>query len=224
MERNRLVRWLERISRPPSSNLCHGFPVEKALCLMLTVSVNPRILDVGAGDRTIHDKVVRMDIHGDRNVDIIGDACSLPIRSESLDGIFMISVMQYVERPFDVASEFYRVLKPGGYVYANAPFIYPFVEDSDKFRFTVSGINLLFSRFERIDAGFSRGPSSIMVPILANYWATVLSFNSDTICKLLVRLFSWVFFPMKYIDLVIGKYSDAKVVCSAVYFVGRKAP
>ena len=184
------------------------------------VSANPRTLDVGAGNRTIHDKVIRMDIDGNGNIDIIGDACSLPIRSESLDGILMISVMEYVERPFDVVSEFYRVSKPGGYV--NTPFLYPSVEDSDKFRFTVSGIGSLFSGFEKIEAGFSRGPSSIMVPILANYWAIVLSFNSDTIFKLLARLFSWVFLPMKYIDLVIGRYSNAKVICSAVYFVGRK--
>jgi len=139
---------IESMSRPSSNLSINHSPIERVLSLIYTKNDAPKILDVGSGNRRIHKEVVCMDIYGSENIDIIGDACDIPIKSRSIDSIFMITVMKYVDRPFNVVDEFYRVLKPEGYICVSAPFLHPpFNEDSDKFRFTISGVRSLFSRF-----------------------------------------------------------------------------
>ena len=52
-------------------------------------------------------------------------ACRYPIADNSLDGIGCFAVLEHVERPWEAAVEFRRMLKPGGKVFIDWPFLQP---------------------------------------------------------------------------------------------------
>lgn len=78
----------------------------------------------------------------DNNPDILGDACSLPIRTESVDTVLLFEVLEHTGAPEDVLSEIHRILKPGGTLLMSMPFLYP-IHDAphDYQRFTSHGLS-----------------------------------------------------------------------------------
>lgn len=111
------------------------------------------ILDIGAGDRWIENKLPRgvhyiaLDypaaggkFYGSRP-DVLADAVSLPFADSSLDTVFCLEVLEHVPDPDKVMQEIARVLKPGASAWLSMPFLYP-VHDApfDFQRFTEFGI------------------------------------------------------------------------------------
>lgn len=85
------------------------------------------ILEVGTGNmaRSLPN-VIRMDVTLTPHVDIVGDVHALPFLSSRLDFIFALAVIEHLRQPFLAAQEMHRALRPGGYVYAECSFIFPF--------------------------------------------------------------------------------------------------
>lgn len=95
-----------------------------------------------------------MDLIFDPLLDVVGDVHALPFKSDALDFVFGGAVMEHLPRPTQAADEMYRVLKPGGYVYADWNFLaayhgYP----HHYFNATVHGIQETFRRFTEIERG-----------------------------------------------------------------------
>lgn len=119
--------------------------------------------------------------------------------------------------------EIYRILKPGGIVYINVPFIFPFHADPDDFyRFSYKGIAILCERFERIDSGFNRGPASTMHHLFVHFMAMLFCFNNRMLYGINQDLFRWVFFWIKYLDKFLARYQMAYVIHAGSYFLGQK--
>jgi len=166
--------------------------------------VAPRILDIGSGGRTITPDTVRLDIRPMRNVDVQADAEALPIRSASMDAVVITDVMMYLHHPHRAVSEIERVLKPGGYVFAAEPFIYPDM-GSGTYRFTWRGLAALFEGFDVVDAGYQRGPTSAAVPVFVYYVATLFAFRSYTVYRAIVRVLDWLLRPLGALDRVLAR-------------------
>jgi SAM-dependent methyltransferase len=67
-----------------------------------------------------------LEVYRSKSADIVIEpACRYPIASESLDGIGCFAVLEHVQRPWEAARDFYRMLKPGGRVYIDWPFLQP---------------------------------------------------------------------------------------------------
>jgi len=64
-------------------------------------------------------QVLRSD--GSRVDFIVAEVSSLPVRAKSLDLVVCFGVLQYVDDESAAVSEFFRVLKPGGYCIINVP-------------------------------------------------------------------------------------------------------
>lgn len=60
----------------------------------------------------------------DYKPDMVGDIHDLPFSDNSVEAIFCCSVLEHVENPIRAVEELYRVLKPGGYLFMYAPFLY----------------------------------------------------------------------------------------------------
>ena len=84
-------------------------------------------LDIGCGLRNIiHDNCLYLEVYPSRTADIIMEpACQYPIRSNSLDGISCLAVLEHVEKPWLVAAEIRRMLAPGGLAFIDWPFLQP---------------------------------------------------------------------------------------------------
>lgn len=130
---------------------------------LLQISDNPKILVYGAGEPndglkslyshprlTVHNT----DVFYSPNVNLVCDAHYLPLADESYDGAVIVAVLEHVVDPVQVVSELYRVLKNGGLVYAETPFMQQVHEGAYDFtRYSVLGHRYLFRRFEALKLG-----------------------------------------------------------------------
>jgi SAM-dependent methyltransferase len=108
------------------------------------------VLDIGCGNKPYADLFadcvhIGMNYSGsDASPDIVGDAMSLPIASRSVDIVLCTQVLEHVPNPWNLATECFRVLKPGGRLVLSAPFYWPLHEEPhDYYRFTRYGLEAL---------------------------------------------------------------------------------
>jgi SAM-dependent methyltransferase len=81
-------------------------------------------LDLGAGLRHVYyDNVVNADIYPSASTDVICVGEDLPFADELFDFIFCFAVQEHTLRPWDVVREMCRVLKVGGTVFVDWPFL-----------------------------------------------------------------------------------------------------
>ncbi|MDZ7785348.1 MAG: class I SAM-dependent methyltransferase [Halioglobus sp.] len=92
-------------------------------------------------------------------MDLVADAHDLHmVENDSVDFVTSASVLEHVTYPQQVVKEIHRILKPGGIVYINVPFIFPFHADpGDFYRFTHKGIDILCEDFEKVGEWIQQG-------------------------------------------------------------------
>jgi len=230
MDIRKLLREIyHHLPQPPSTNF--SFRAVRPYPYDL-LPPDPVIYDIGAKDARAgyfsspppSATIICTDIQPGPLVDIVADAQSMPqIPSDSADCVFLVSVLQYIPSPQRAIDEVFRILRPGGIFYVNVPFIFHFAEDPvDFYRFSLPGLELLCSRFERIDSGSRRGPASTFVELLIRFLAILFSFNSEALYAANVYCGKWALFWIKYLDVLVARYSVAYLMWGAPYFLGRK--
>lgn len=118
--------------------------------LVENTSSDGLILDCGSGDRSYPDsRVVNFEYSIFRSPDVFGDGHKLPFKDNSFDLVLSQAVIEHLHDPFTAVSEIYRVLKPGGTVYAESAFIQPLhAVPYHFFNTTAWGLEHLFKQFE----------------------------------------------------------------------------
>lgn len=106
----------------------------------------------------------------DYKPDIVGDIHDLPFPDNSVDAIICIAVLEHVEEPQRAVREIYRVLKPGGYAYLYAPFLFYYHPMNgyyqDYYRFTHDGMKYLTKDFSQVEIQNVRGAFSTVMNLL----------------------------------------------------------
>jgi SAM-dependent methyltransferase len=189
-----------------------------------TLSMLPEgalILDVGAGGRRITPETVTFDAVAGHDIDIVGDIHAMPIDDKKYDCVFCTGTLEHVRDPWQAVCEIFRVLKPGGLVHIDVPFIQGYHADpTDYWRFTIDGLRLLCSTFEELDAGVHIGPTCGLIWI-AREWADSLT-NNRVVSNLLLAITAIITAPFRFLDYIVISGSRSHRVASAVYFRGRK--
>lgn len=112
------------------------------------------VLNAGAGTReighlidgTLVNQDIRWPDESREHIHIYSPLSNIPRAEATFDTIVCIAVLEHVESPHAVLAEFYRVLKPGGYVIASVPFLQPEHKIPTDFqRYTLDGLRLLFA-------------------------------------------------------------------------------
>ncbi len=108
------------------------------------------ILDCGAGLQSVYwPNVVNVEIVGYPSTDVLAVGERLPFADSSFDAVFSFAVLEHVKHPARCADELMRVLKPGGVLYGQVPFLQPVhAFPNHFFNMTAQG---LVSLFEAMD-------------------------------------------------------------------------
>ncbi len=124
-----------------------------------------------------------LDKVSDFNPDIVGDIHALPLPDESVDAIVCIAVLEHVEEPQKAVREMHRVLKPGGYCFIFAPFLYYYHAEKgyygDFYRFTEDGMWYMTKEFSSVEIDPVRGPITTLLNLIPFFskrtgWASFL--------------------------------------------------
>jgi len=106
---------------PVSSNEYGGHLVD-----LIRANPDKLFLDVGAGLRHVYfSNVVNTEIYPSLSTDVVCLGEDLPFESDQFDYVLSFAVLEHTRRPWDVAREMCRVLKPGGQLWVDYPFLQP---------------------------------------------------------------------------------------------------
>jgi SAM-dependent methyltransferase len=169
--------------------------------------------------------VLALDYWGD-DVDVRGDAMRLPFADESLDGVISTYVLEHVQCPDQAVAEMYRVLKPGGIMYIETPFMFGFHGHmhaySDYTRWTFKGLERLCSSFQSTETGVVSGPASAIAYILREGVPILLSSTDSRFYWGLRVLMGWLIFPLKYLDWKTREHPKCTNVAATLYCMAIK--
>jgi len=194
---------------------------------LLKISTFPKVLVIGGGEtgsgtealwQNKEIEIHSVDIYQSDSVDVICDGHYLPLVSDFYDGVWIQAVLEHVVEPQVVVAEIHRVLKLGGIVYAETPFMQHVHEGAYDFtRFTVLGHRYLFRKFDLIKIGGIKGPE-VVLGWSINYFVWAL-FRSRNIARVAGIIAGFLLRPFSKIITNKSLY-DAS---SGVYFMGAKS-
>ena len=162
-------------------------------------------------------RVISLDIYASPSTNLCADGHTLPIQDSSVDFVLIQAVLEHVFSPEQVVKEIHRVLRPGGVVYADTPFMYPVHEGAyDFLRFSLTGHRWLFRGFKEIDSGPSLGCGSTFM-LSARYF-----FKALTGSRIMAAALTIPFAAAKLLERFIDRryHVDAG---AGMYFVGSKS-
>ena len=199
--------------------------VELLLASADTVGRRPRVLVIGGG--TVGDglealyaddriDLLAFDVYASANVQLVADAHRIPLVDGAVDGVIIQAVLEHVLEPVVVVAEIRRVLRDGGVVYADTPFMQPVHEGAYDFtRFTESGHRYLFREFEQVESGQVAGAGTSL------RWSIGYFVRAFTRSVAAGRIAGLAFFWLSHLD----RFLDPKHSldgANSVYFLGRK--
>jgi uncharacterized protein YbaR (Trm112 family) len=189
------------------------------------------ILVVGSGSQNdirdlkkqFNDKLIicHTDIDVHSNVDIFCDAHSIPFKSKVFDAVYTTAVIEHVMYPEAVINQIWRVLKVGGLIYSETPFMQQVHEGAYDFtRYTLNGHMRLLNKFKVLKVGMVAGPGTSLYWSIENYF---LSFTAINLLRIGIKVITRIlFFFIKYTDYYLQNKSQALDGASCTYVFAEK--
>jgi len=181
------------------------------------------IINLGSGVINIDSRVIDVDCESYPNVLILADAHRLPFKNESIDAVLCEALIEHVADPRLVISEINRILKPGGWIYLSAPFIFGYHSSPDDYyRWTTSGLKELLGDFHESEVGIVDGPTAALITVLREWLSIIFSFGNGVVYQFLNLIFMIVLAPINWLDFILSRYRHSSNIASGLYFIGRK--
>jgi SAM-dependent methyltransferase len=118
-------------------------------------------LDIGSGspyqghvkahDIGLQTRYFSLDIRLSARPHIAADIMRLPVAWASVDVILCNAVLEHIPDPQTAVNEMYRVLRPKGQLLVSVPFIYPFHDRTDYYRFSDMALEHMFAQFTDVE-------------------------------------------------------------------------
>lgn len=162
-------------------------------------------LNVGAGFTRVHPQVVNVDVVAGTTIDYQASVVELPFRDGSFDVVITQETLEHVSDPFKAMSEIARVLKQGGTLYCQLPFVIGFHPGPQDFwRFTVQGIRELVERsgLRITEQVISVGGATGYYRISVEFWSGLFSVGRPPLYTALKALFALLLYPVKWLDFL----------------------
>lgn len=216
-----LRRLVYRGGEPQVSDYRTQASVDAADKVLAGQSAEAVCLSVGGGPGRCED-FTNVNIGPFPNVDVVADAHALPYADGSVHAIYCEAVIEHLYAPHQAVGEMYRVLKPGGMVFAGTPFMQPYHGYPHHYQnFTLQGQENLFRRagFRIVDSGTSVGPVHAIVMSIAVFLA---QYCTSGIGRFLSRLWNFGSQFLYPLDRRINTRQNAHVLASTTYVLARK--
>ncbi|MFT6072099.1 MAG: putative SAM-dependent methyltransferase [Alphaproteobacteria bacterium] len=186
------------------------------------------VYDLGAGGRRIAPHVQTVDMIDGENTDIVSDINKLPFDPETADLVIATGVLEHVECGDTFINEISRILKVGGHIYIEIPFMQQYHDDPiDSRRYTQAGLARYLEQkgFDVVESGFHIGPS-VTIATLNAYYAGLL-FEGDTIFHKIISnlaffLVSLIGYPLKFLDMYLKHKKSAHRLAFGVFCYASK--
>ena len=189
--------------------------------------LNPKnhiIVDVGSGNRRVHEDIICLDLFDYEEVDIVCDARRLPFAHESVDGVVTRYLLEHVSDPWSIVSGFEACTRLGGLGIHLVPFLYPFhASPHDYHRFTHKGAQLLFQGWELVEQRNVSGPVTLFLLGIIEFLSICLSFGLDKPKRYLYLCLCLLLFPVKYLDVFFVSRKNYIALAPTFVTVVRKA-
>lgn len=226
----RLATLAERLLPTISCNIGTEGNYEAFASVLLAQTSRPRVLVVGGsiignGMKPLvanqNIELVETDVSLGTRTKVICDGHDLPFADQSFDGVIAQAVLEHVLDPHRCVDEIHRVLKAGGAVYAETPFMQQVhMGKYDFTRFTDLGHRRLFRGFQEVRSGIACGPAMALAWSIEYF---LLSFTRRRVTRMAARgAARLATFWLKYLDYYLVKQPGAYDAASGFYFLGTK--
>lgn len=187
-----------------------------------------RIVHVGGGPNRNHPLEINLNLFPMTNVDVVATAHELPFGDGSLDAVISNAVLEHVEDLDRTVGEMRRVLKPGGFVYIEIPFMQHYhthdsygVKFEDYRRLTKRGLTDVFHFCTPLDVGVCVGPASTVCQVAFSFLRDLSEQGAyrravDGLYRVLGNSVVWI-------DRFLSNETiQRSAIPSGIYFFGRK--
>lgn len=197
-------------------------------------NAEPVILNGGSGDASgpgmsalsdrFRARTVNVDTAVLPAVNLRADVAAVPLADGRVDLVLAKALLEHVPDPDAVISEFARLLRPGGRVYVEMPWLegyhgYP----ADYRRWTDEETSRVFARhgFAEVETGVAAGPASSAGLFFREFLG---SFADNRALKFLLKdiIGSVLVFPWRFLDIYLARKKNARVLAAVVYYIGVK--
>ncbi len=189
------------------------------------------VVDLGAGGRKIAPWVETVDF-----VSTMPDTTHVcdfvhghtPYADNSVDVVISTGVLEHVEDDRLFIAEIHRILKPGGLVHIELPFLQQYHEDPiDYRRLTLPGLRqfLTDAGFDVVQSGVHIGPTVTLLTLIS--WWFNLVFEGRSLFRRALATgvfagFSVVAWPLRYLDLWLIRKPNAHKLAFGIYATAKK--
>jgi SAM-dependent methyltransferase len=187
--------------------------VRKAMGSLLADLGDGRGLNLGCGDTRLGPRLVNFDLMYTGAVDVLGDTLALPFPDGQFALIISQEMVEHVPDPFRAVREMARVLRAGGTLYLQAPFVIGYHPGpEDYWRFSRAGMQRLLAQAglecRRLEPAVGAGTG--MYRITVEFFAALPARMLPALYLPAKALASVIFFPLVWWDgfLARGKQSD----------------
>jgi len=179
--------------------------------------------NVGSASKRLAATMLNLDLVPGEDVDVRGDLGQLPFHDESVDTLVCTGVLEHVQDPHQAVREMYRVLKKGGRVFIETPFMQTIHASPDDFsRWTPHGLKQLLKHFELRECQVVAGPGSALAWQFQETMAMLFSCRSQVLYRIGLRIFGWLAIPVSWLDVCLEHHPMACHAASGYATVGVK--
>jgi SAM-dependent methyltransferase len=193
--------------------------------LIASSSITGSMVNIGAGSTQLSPLMFNVDIVPCAETHLVADGLRLPLKTASCRLIISQEAIEHMANPGKALTEIVRVLRPGGQLYLQLPFIIGYHSGPhDYWRFTHEGISSLVGQSGLVinQMDISVGGASGTYRILVEFMACLASAISDSLYKPVKALAAILCFPIKWFDKIINSTKQKYRLAGGYFIIATK--
>jgi SAM-dependent methyltransferase len=195
--------WRQRFVRSVYADQNDSPSVRAELGRLLQGLGNGKGVNIGGGPVRLDARLIHLDLLRHAACDCTADARHLPFASQVFDLAVSQETVEHVDDPFLAVREMVRVVRPGGKIYLQVPFVIGYHPGpEDYWRFTRAGVAALLHQ-----AGIAEATVEISVGAGTGFYRIVVEFVAGVAGRLAAGLYlpvkgaaSLLCYPLKWLD------------------------